>query len=326
MMKKLLFIAFTLLMFSNVQAQETVEELKAQKAEKMAALDALKAEVAAIENKIKTFPGWKFGFLGTAGFNISQFNDWLGAENSNARTTVFGLSASAYANLDQEKFFWRNGATGIYTITKLVADSDLDDALPEDQRADFETTADALTATSLYGYKLTDKFAISALGEFRSTISNFLDPGYLDLGVGGTWTPIQNLVVVVHPLNYNFVFSDDDTAFQSSLGAKVVADYSRALPMGIAWKSNLSAFLSYEDLENLSSWTWINGFSMTIWKGLGVGFDLGLRKSKQEAFGLARTQAEAAGETVPGSFEEFDNSTYDNPLQSYWLLGITYSF
>lgn len=327
MMKKLLFLAFTLLMVQSVQAQdagaatETVEELKAQKAEKAKAVAALQSEIAALDTKIQTFPGWKFGFLGTVGFNISQFNDWLGAENANARTTTLGLSASAFANLDRKKFFWRSGATAVYTQTKLIPDSDADDLLPEEERAGFETTADALTATSLYGYKLTDKFAISALGEFRSTISNFNDPGYLDIGVGGTWTPITNLVVVIHPLNYNFVFSDDDVAYQSSLGAKVVADYSKSLPMGIAWKSNLSAFLSYED-SNLSSWTWVNGFSFTVWKGIGVGFDLGLRQNKQEALGVIRKAEEAAGLEPTTTFDD----DFDNPLQSYWLLGLTYSF
>ncbi|MFT4761186.1 MAG: hypothetical protein ACI9XO_001070 [Paraglaciecola sp.] len=317
-MKKLLFLAFTFLMFLNVQAQETVEELKAAKAEKSAAIAALQGELNAIETKIKTFPGWKFGFLGTAGFNISQFNSWLGAANANAKTTTIGLAANGAANLDRKKIFWRNSAGVVYTKTKLVADSDL----PEDEQADFETTADALTVSSLYGYKLTEKFAISALGEFRSTISNFNNPGYLDLGVGGTWRPMADLVVVFHPLNYNFVFSDDDVAFQSSLGAKVLVDYSKALPIGIAWKSSLSAFLSYEDASNLSSWTWVNGFSMTVWKGLGVGFDLGLRQNKQEALGVVRKAQEIDGGTATADFD----TDFDNPLQSYWLLGLTYAF
>ncbi|MEZ4985923.1 MAG: hypothetical protein R2795_12955 [Saprospiraceae bacterium] len=56
-----------------------------------------------------------------------------------------------------------------------------------------------------------------------------------------TWTPIKDLVVVFHPLNYNFVFSDSDFDFQSS-GTKIVADYTRQLTKGVAWKSNLSAF------------------------------------------------------------------------------------
>ncbi len=47
------------------------------------------------------------------------------------------------------------------------------------------------------------------------------------LGVGATWTPIKDLFVVIHPLNYNFVFSSGDAIFESSLGAKIVADYSK---------------------------------------------------------------------------------------------------
>ena len=315
-MKKLLFLAFTILMFQTVEAQETIEQLKAQKSEKAAAIAALQGEMDAISTKIQTFPGWKFGGLGTVGFNLSQFDNWLGSANANARTTTFGLSASGFANLDRAKYFWRNNASFVYTKTKLIPDNNITGEKPG-----FETTADALNAISLFGYKLTEKFAISALGEYRTTVSNFNNPGYLDLGVGGTWTPIANLVVVIHPLNYNFVFSDDNVAYQSSLGAKIVADYSRSLPMGVAWKSNLSAFLSYEDASNLSSWTWINGFSFTAWKGIGVGFDLGLRSNKQESLGAVRI---AEGDTPTTTFDTLKDS--DHKLQSYWLLGLTYSF
>ena len=79
------------------------------------------------------------------------------------------------------------------------------------------------TISSLYGRKLNDKWAVSALGEYRtSIINNFNDPGFLDLGIGMTWTPIADLVVVIHPLNYNFVFAKNDAAFDSSAGAKIV--------------------------------------------------------------------------------------------------------
>ena len=66
--------------------------------------------------------------------------------------------------------------------------------------------------------------------EYRTTLlDNFNDPGYLDLGLGATWTPAKNLVVVVHPFNYNFVFSSGDTVFESSMGTKIVADYTRQI-------------------------------------------------------------------------------------------------
>lgn len=156
------------------------------------------------------------------------------------------------------------------------------------------------------------------MAEYRTTIiKNFNDPGYLDLGVGITWTPIENLVVVVHPLNYNFVFADNDAIFESSLGAKVVANYNRSFG-GLKFNSNLSAFMSYED-SDLSNWTWINSLSYTVWKGIGLGFELGLRDSKQEALNYALGQWDGTG-TAP----DFDN--VDNAVQVYTTFGLSYNF
>ena len=171
--------------------------------------------------------------------------------------------------------------------------------------------------TSLYGYKLSDKFAASALMEYRTTLlSNFNDPGYLDLGVGATWTPIENLVVVIHPLNYNIVFSDMDDIFDSSMGVKIVADYTRQLPGGVSFKTNFSTFQSYKT-SDLSNWTWTNSFGYTLWKVVGVGFEFGLRGNQQETLNYEINTLENTGAT-------FDN--IDNVVQSYWLIGLSYAF
>jgi len=98
------------------------------------------------------------------------------------------------------------------------------------------------------------------------------------------------LVLVLHGL-----FADDDTIFNSSLGAKIVADYTRQIG-AIGFKTNLSAFQSYES-GDLSNWTWINSFSYTLWKSIGVGFDFGLRNNKQEALNFSRNVLGNAGET-----------------------------
>lgn len=138
-----------------------------------------------------------------------------------------------------------------------------------------------------------------------------------------TWTPMDNLVVVIHPLNYNFVFSDFDAIYESSMGAKIVADYTATLGK-VNLKSNLSAFQSYKS-SDLSNWTWINSLGYTLWKGIGVGFELGLRGNKQEALGNAFTNFDkevALGNTpTTPTF-----GTIDNKLQSYWLFGLNYGF
>lgn len=147
-------------------------------------------------------------------------------------------------------------------------------------------------------------------------LSNLNNPGYLDLGVGATWTPITDLVVVIHPLNYNFVFSDEDAIFESSLGAKIVADYTRKIG-NVNFKTNLSMFQSYKS-SNLSNWTWINSLGYTLWNGIGLGFEFGLRDNKQEALNYALN-----GPT-PVTGATFDN--VDNELQTYWLFGLNYAF
>ena len=152
--------------------------------------------------------------------------------------------------------------------------------------------------------------------EYRSSIlSNFNDPGYLDVGVGGTWEPAKGLYVVFHPLNYNFVFADSETIFESSFGLKFVADYSREFSNGISFKTNFSSFISYES-SNLSNWTWTNSFSYTIWKGIGIGLEGGLRGNRQETLDF----------TINNIDPDATYDSIDDKLQSYFLAGISYKF
>ncbi len=326
MTKNLFFLLMIFALFSITLSAQTAEELKAQKAEKDAQIAALQGESNDLQAQIDALPGWEFGSLGTIGLNISQFTDWLGADNPNASSTSIGISGNAFANYNDPKQFWRNAGNLTYVVTKLVADRDLDDDLADSLKADFQTTADAINISSLYGYKLNDKWAISTLGEYRSTIKNFNDPGYFDIGAGATWTPIKDMVVVFHPLNYNFVMSSTDGLdYTSSLGCKIVADYGKALPMGVAWRTNLSAFVSYSDPNNLTNWTWVNSLGFTAWKGIGVGVEFGLRGNRQESYNTFLGAEELTSDDV--KIDDFDDSTNkgDNPIQSYWLIGLTYN-
>ncbi|MEO1515940.1 MAG: DUF3078 domain-containing protein [Bacteroidota bacterium] len=307
---------------STIYAQDTPdpEALKAQIAEKKAQIKALEGEVASLTSQIPPTYGWKFGSAGTLGFNFSSFSNWLGAENANTFASTIGFSGNGFANLSEEKYFWRNDGNLTAGFTKLNTDTEAVDS----DTLDYEKTADAINLSSLFGYKFTEKLAASALAEYRSTIlSNFNNPGYLDIGVGATWTPIPDMVVVFHPLNYNFVFADSDLSFDSSLGCKIVADYTKSLPRGIAWKTKLSTFISYSDPNNLSNWTWINGFNVNLFKKIGVGFELGLRGNKQEGYNAFL--ADPANGVTADTFSIDDLDSDDNPLQTYWLLGFTYN-
>jgi len=306
-MKKILFIAGLLLSTTMLIAQ-TEAELKATQKVKKDSIAAIQGRVDAIQSQINALPGWKKGAFGVIGTNLSNFNNWYAQGLPNNSSGNIGITVNAFANLKQDKFFWRNSGNINLSWVKL---DDKDD--PTDETG-FRESTDVFNISSLYGRKLSEKFALSILGEYRTTIlNNFNDPGYLDIGVGGTWTPCDDLVVVIHPLNYNFVFSSEDTIFNSSLGAKILADYTKNIG-SINFKSNLSLFQSYES-GDLSNWTFTNSFSYTLWKMIGVGFEVGLRNNKQEALNYAIN-------TLGNNGATFDN--VDNDLQTYWTLGLSY--
>ncbi|MFB9056016.1 DUF3078 domain-containing protein [Mariniflexile ostreae] len=295
-----------------VQAQ-TLEELKSTLAVQKDSLKAAKSRVDNTQGKIDAFPGWKKGAFGTIGGSFSNFNNWYAQKSPNNRSGNIGFTANAFANLDTENFFWRNAGNINLSWVKFD-DKDVAD------NSEWREATDVFTVSSLYGQKLSETFAISGLGEYRTTIlNNFNNPGYLDVGIGATWTPLTDLVVVVHPLNYNMIFSRNDAVFDSSLGTKILVDYTRQI-QAISFKTNLSMFQSYKS-SDLSNWTWNNSFSYTLWKMIGVGFDFGLRSNKQEA--------------LKYNIDNFDNTSGDpaptfgnikNKLQSYYTLGLSYKF
>jgi len=318
MIKKLVLLTVVFFGVHTLTAQ-TVEELKSELGPKKDSIAAIQGRVDAIQAKIDGMPGWKKGVFGTIGGNIGGFNNWFTQALPNNSSGNIGITLNGYANLKQEKYFWRNSLNINLAWVKLENTSD-GIIIPEEQKG-FRESVDVFSITSLYGYKLSKTWAVSTLGEYRTTLlNNFNNPGYLDLGVGVTWTPITDLVVVIHPLNYNFVFSDGDAQFESSLGAKIVADYTRKIG-AINFKTNLSAFLSYED-PDYSNWTWTNSFSYTLWKMIGVGFDFGLRSNKQEAFNFGLGQDAMAN--PPITTRTLENT--DNELQSFWNIGLSYSF
>lgn len=314
MKKLLIFVLFICISFS-AKAQ-TADELKKELSAKKGEISKLQSEAKKIQSKITALPGWRKGAFGTVGASLSGFNNWYARKAPNTSAGNIGVTVNAFANLIEKDFFWRNSGGINLGWVKL---DDRDD--PTDNSG-FETATDVFTISTLYGRRISKTWAMSALADYRTTlIENFNDPGYLDFGAGFTWTPTNNLVVVLHPGNYNFVFSDGNTSFESSLGAKIVADYT-AKYNKLSVKSNLSIFQSYKSAD-FSNWTFTNSLGYTLWKGIGLGFELGLRKNKQEALSYAIQEFNAA--TNVGTTPAPTFSSVDNKLQSYWLFGLSYS-
>lgn len=293
-MKRLLLMYTWMLMVVPLSAQ-TLEELNAMKAEKQAQAATLAGEISDIQGKIDAMPGWRLGAFGTIGWNLSSFNNWVAKANPNSLAINIGGSFNAYANLIQDKYFWRNAGNIGVGWQKLDAAGD--------GSGEYEQVTDFINISSLFGRNIVKSLAGSVLAEYRSTLLNNLNnPGYLDIGTGFTWTPITPLVVVIHPLNYNIIFAEDANNYESSLGAKVVADYNQKIMKFVNFRSNLSAFYSYKGID-LSNYTWVNSVAFTAFKGLGVGIEFGLRNNKQETTAVKAKK----------------------DLQNYWLVGLTYN-
>lgn len=308
-MKKTLLVLTLFIGMTSIHAQ-TKEELKAQKSEILDQVDALKKEADALQSQMDALPGWRLSAFGTIGGNLSNFSNWYAQGSPNNTSGNIGFTLNGIANLIQPKYFWRNALTTNLNWVKLDdRDSVIDDP-------NFNPTTDIFNISSLYGRNISKTWAVSGLMEYRTTVlDNLNDPGFLDLGVGFTWTPIMDLVVVIHPLNYNFIFTNSDSVYESSLGAKIMADYAKSIG-AINFKTNLSLFQSYKSAD-YSNWTWTNSFSYTLWKMIGVGFDFGLRSNKQEALNYALNQ------TLPAATGFSD---VDNKLQTYYTIGLSYNF
>ena len=253
-MKKILLTIALLLGTITIYSQE-LDQLKAEQAAKKDSIKTLEQKVNDIQAEIDALPGWHVKAFGTIGGNIAGSNNWYSYDIPNSATGNFGFSINALAHLEESKFFWKNEGNLKMSWVKL------DDKDSSEDSDKYAASSDVFEISSLYGYKLGgSNFAASALGEYRTSIlNNFNDPGYLDLGIGGTWTPAKGLVVVVHPFNYNFVFSqDDNNIYTSSFGAKIVGNYMRDFG-DLKFKTKLSTFWSYKTM-NYSNWTWTNTF------------------------------------------------------------------
>ncbi len=294
-MKKLLLLVVCALFASiNVSsAQETLESLKAQKADKMAMhgeaqakADALKGEIDALQLEIDKLSGWITGLSGLVGFDFNKSNGWVGSPNPDASSSKLGIGITAFANKTREKSFWNNKVL----IDKQWQDVDLSDGDQEGENDGLfdNGTVDIVNMSSLYGYKLNSWIAASGLGEVNTSIENFLDPGTLDIGVGATLTPMENLVVVIHPLNYHIAFSGVDGVESSgALGAKLRADYAKEFSVRgkkLLWSSTFTTFIPYQDeTPSLTEYTWLNKLNFEVWRGIGVGISAGLRNSEYES-------------------------------------------
>jgi len=294
---------------------QSLDELKAMKTDKEAVKKGIDEEIADLEKKILEFPGWTTGVGVLFGLDFAGANRWYGAAgtNPNVSSQKFGIGLNAFANKNEEKYYWRNsiGANWVRgeAITKSDFNSDTDSISTAIQVGTFDLT-------SLGGYYIyNDLIAVSA----RANLSTFLfdfTPGSITFSAGVSITPIPNLEFWIHPLGYQLNYPGDD--FTSTPGASFGGSYSGNLYRGIKWTSSLAGFFSYSgddsvtpvvEASELHNWIWTNGFIIdNIFRGIGVGANISLRQNQQlaKAFGIG-------------------NADDRSKIQSLYNVGFTYN-
>ncbi len=294
---------------------QTIDELKAMKATKTAEvkgfqtkIDAVNGEIAGLDAQITELTGWTTGLNGTIGFDFANSDMWQANPNPSAQSSSLGLGITAFANKDQAKYFWNN--KGIFQ--KAWQDVDINENEADDKLFD-QGTVDIINISSLAGYKLTPKLALSALGELNTSLGNFLEPGTADIGIGATWLPIKGLTVVIHPLNYHLAWNNlGDLQSDGALGAKIRADYGRELMvMGkkVGWSTTFTTYQPYSNPEGtvtLREYTWLNTLAFEVWRGIGVGVNFGFRQADFETLLLE------GGE--------------EGTIQKFYQVGLNYGF
>ncbi len=305
-MKKLIaLVIVSFLSFSLFAQNKDKKALKKELSEIKSEIKKLKKKASAVQEKIDKQYGWKIKAFGTIGIDLSNFNNWYANSKPNLSSGNINIIQNVYAKLNREQYFWLS-----YLNLKLDwkksynRDKDLEDK-------GFDNKKDIFNIGSLFGYKLSKNFSVSTLMEYRgSFIKDFADPSFIDLGLGMAWRPIEDLYIVANPLSYEAILSGSDKKYQSSMGAKFLADYTHSFGK-FNVNSNLTAFISYRS-SNLSAWTWKNSFSYSFWKGLGLSFNFGLKQNKQEQFNSKLT-----------SYPSLNDA--ENTLQSFWMFGLSYA-
>jgi len=349
-MKNLLIIFSLLTVIASASyGQEdmlTLEELRSIQSDKISKMADLQAQINALQGEVDTYQadidnlaGWRTGINGILGFNLNKSYGWVANPNPRASTSGLNVGITGFANYDKGKLFLHN--KGVITESWQDVDRSREDIQANNDKLWDNALVDLLNLSALGGYKISETLGISAQAELNSSLlRNFLSPGTLDIGLGVTWLPVKNMTVMVHPLNYHYAFSGiSGLSSQGAIGAKVRIDYYndfRVYGKKVNWSSTLTSFLPYGSSDimpvpfdpelpdgasfeaGLFEYTWLNTLSFEVWKGIGVGFAFGLRKSDFEGEKLSVDELEALG---------CEDCLISGPkLQRYLNFGLTYNF
>jgi len=310
-MKNLLLLCALFMMSAVCVQAQSLEELKAMKTEKEGVKKNIDQEIADLDKKIREYPGWTTGLGVLFGLDFAGANKWYGISNPNNRSQNFSIGLGAFANLNQDKYYWRNGLSAQWANGNVVISELLDPGRDSTENS-IEVGDISLTSTGGY-YLYENLIAVSARANWTSFLFDFT-PGSITFSAGVSITPMKDLEFWIHPLGYQLNYPGDD--FTSTPGASFGGSYTGNLYRNIKWTSELAGFFSYQgdednglEASDLHNWTWKNGFIIdNLWNGIGVGANIGIRQNKQLARFAGISDVDSIGD-----------------LQTFYNVGFTYN-
>lgn len=308
--------------FVSSAQKERLQELKDLRKEKKAAKNKLNKQIDSLTKVIQSYPGWEVGLSGVIGIDFTGSRNWFANAIENNDSRAYSTSFNAFANYNREKLFSRNSINTAIQVQR-VKNTDINDGTGlEEETTRLISTASNFAISSLNGYKYSKEFSLSLEAAYETGILNidedegrvisiFNDPGQLTASLGSSWTPNSNFYLSVHPFGAQWNFPNDE--FSSSIGSRVSAAYKEKLFNFIDWNSDFRVFIAYQGdssqgyiANDLSTWNWTNTFTISdLIGGIGLGFNLGLRRNKQLAFNK--------------------NVANAGKLQSYYAVGLSYA-
>lgn len=243
-----IFMAAFILLAATTQAQdETVKKLSAD------------ARREAKHDLADTIPMvWRKG--GIVGVNLSQgsLSNWAaGGDNFSLSLNTL---ASLYAFYKEGRRSWDNTLDLAYGFVRTTSLGN-------------RKNDDRLDLYSKYGYGISSKWNIAALGNFRTQFfkgytydndtktlaSDFFAPAYLLLGVGFDYKPSPDFSIYLSPLTARWTFVQNDSLsakgaygvtpgkkVKSELGAFISAAYLKTFSKVLAYKGRLDLFSNYK--------------------------------------------------------------------------------
>jgi len=206
--------------------------------------------------------GWTHSGIANLTFGQSSLDNWAAGGDKWSVNTNFLFNYKL--NYLKNKWFWDNLLEAEYGM------------INSESQDGPRKASDKLNLNSVGGYKISGKWAASALLNFRtqfdkgydytkpnyrdSYISKLLAPGYLDFALGFSWKPIKNYSLFISPLAERATMVIDDSLSHAKAfgveqdkkvlfetGAYVMGNAQQTLASNITLVSTLYMFTPYNE-------------------------------------------------------------------------------